>query len=135
MIDAHAESRHSLVGALRHSPVVTVEESESLWDAWQLMFVSGLRYLVVVDALGACSGMLTDRAVLMDLPLTEEHLSGRRVSDLMSSPGVVHAKDSAYDAASRMTHHSVEALPVIDDQGRLVGLVTAADLTAWLAAS
>ena len=33
-------------------PVLTVEIDASLWDAWQLLFVSGLRHLVVLDTDG-----------------------------------------------------------------------------------
>ena len=44
------------VAAVRHSPVVGIGAHDTLWDAWQLLFVSGLRHLVVLDDDGMCCG-------------------------------------------------------------------------------
>lgn len=115
------------------APVVTVEGRESLWDAWQLMFVSGMRNLAVVDSRGECRGVVTDRALLADLPLTEEHLADRTVADVMTDPGVVHAGDTAQQVARHMVDHAVDAVPLVGDDGRLRGLVTSADLVRLIA--
>ena len=116
-------------------PVLTVEVDESLWDAWQLLFVSGLRHLVVIDADGACVGVLADRTILADLPVTQEHLGSRRVSDVLSRvPAVtIFPEQSPITAARLMTEQMVEALPVIDNSGRLIGIVTESDVLRWLA--
>ena len=37
------------VDEIMSAPVLTVEADATLWDAWQLLFVSGLRHLVVLD--------------------------------------------------------------------------------------
>ena len=135
MTETHAAPRSALVGGMRHSPVVTIGATDSLWDAWHVMFVSGLRHLVVVGEDGMPLGLLSDRSVLTDLPLTEERLSHRLVGDVMSHPGTVCSRDSAYEAAGLMTRHAVDALPVTDDSGRVTGLITASDLAAWVASS
>lgn len=47
----------------------------------------------------------------------------------MSSPAVtVHAEDTVADAARLMTRRSIERLPVVDVEDRLVGIVTRRDL-------
>ena len=56
------------IGEIMSKPVLTVEIGESLWDAWQLLFVSGLRHLVVLDDNGICIGILSDRNILADVP-------------------------------------------------------------------
>lgn len=123
------------VGDLMSQPVLTVEVAESLWDAWQLLFVSGLRHLVVLDEGGSCVGVLSDRAVLSDLPMTPEHMGRRRVGDVLARVPLIHLSpdQSPTDAARLMTRHSIEAIPVIDDEERLVGVVTGSDLVRWLA--
>lgn len=135
MTQTHPDPRAELVGDVRHSPVVSIRGSDSLWDAWHVMFVSGLRHLVVVDDGGSIIGMITDRALLNDLPLTEHHLSERCVSEVMVSPGSVTDRDTAHSAAARMTLFAVDALPIADEAGRLAGLITASDLAAWVADS
>lgn len=50
-------------------------------------------------------------------------------TEIMSTPAVtVHAEESAPEAARLMTRSGVERLPVVDDEGRLVGIVTRRDL-------
>lgn len=122
------------VGSMMSQPVLTVEVGESLWDAWQLLFVSGLRHLVVIDADGQPLGCLADRSILADLPATREHLSSRKVSDVLARVPLVTVRpsESPVHAAHLMSLHSIEALPVLDDSGRLAGIVTETDLVHWL---
>lgn len=48
---------------------------------------------------------------------------------VMSAPAVtVHAEETAADAARLMTRRSIERLPVVDVEDRLVGIVTRRDL-------
>ena len=133
MTDVHIDRSSATVADVRRSPVMTIRGCETLWDAWQLMFVSGLRHLAVVDEAGLTVGLLSDRAILTDLPLTEHHLAGRRVSAVMSAPGHVTDETSAQEAASRMARHAVDALPIVSDSGRPVALLTAGDLVDWVA--
>lgn len=121
------------VADIRHSPVMTIRSGDTLWDAWQMMFVSGMRTLAVVDEVGSSVGVLSDRAILTDLPITERHLAGRHVCDVMSSPGWITDDTGAQAAASRMARHSVDALPIVTDAGRPIAMLTAADLIDWVA--
>jgi CBS domain-containing protein len=115
-------------------PVLTVEMGESLWDAWQLMFVSGLRHLVVLDDDGHPVGVLSDRAVLADTPPTAEHLGTMLVRDVQARvPRTSIGPDkSAREAAQAMSDLSVEALPVTESGGHLVGIVTESDVVRWV---
>ena len=133
MTDVHLDPSATTVADVRHSPVMTIRDCDNLWDAWQAMFVSGMRYLAVVDDAGASIGVLSDRAILTDLPLTEEHLAGRRVSTVMSAPGSVTDDTPAHEAAGRMARHAVDALPIVTKSGRPVALLTAGDLVDWVA--
>jgi CBS domain-containing protein len=113
--------------------LLTIEDDESLWDAWQLMFLSGRRHLVIIDGEGRYLGVVADRAILAELPLTEERLAERTVSEVMATPAALHPDDSPRAAAQRMVEASVEAVPIVDAAGRLQGMVTTSDLTRWLA--
>jgi CBS domain-containing protein len=121
------------VADVRHSPLVTIRSSDTLWDAWQVMFVSSLRHLAVIDESGASTGILTDRSILTELPLTEEHLAGRHVKDVMASPGVITEETSTHEAAGLMARYAVDALPIVSASGHPVALLTAGDLVAWVA--
>lgn len=125
---------HVLVRDIMSQPVLTVEVDETLWDAWQLLFVSGLRHLVVIDKLGQTVGVLSDRNILAEVPATADHLSARLVSDVLARvPTVsIHPEAVPREAAAMMTRSASEAVPVQDPDGRLVGIVTESDLVRWL---
>ncbi|MFJ9898295.1 CBS domain-containing protein [Streptomyces sp. NPDC091280] len=53
----------------------------------------------------------------------------RTAGRLMTAPPVVvHAEDTIVEAARAMTQHRIERLPVLDEEDRLVGIVTRRDL-------
>jgi CBS domain-containing protein len=128
--------RPRVVADIMSRPVLTVEITETLWDAWQLLFVSGLRHLVVLNADGSALGVLSDRNVLAEVPATAEHLSRRHVADVLAQVPLVyvHPGDSPIHAADVMTANMVEAVPVVDDDGRLIGIVTEFDIVRWVVA-
>lgn len=127
--------RLPLVGDIMSRPVLTVEVRESLWDAWQLLFVSGLRHLVVLNDDGSAVGVISDRNILADIPATAEHLSKRAVAEVMAQVPLVFVapSDSPTHAAEVMTANMVEAVPVLDADGRLAGIVTESDIVRWCA--
>ena len=124
----------AVVSQAMSRPVLTIDVSESLWDAWQLLSVSGLRHLVVVDDV-TCLGVVSDRMILTDIPLDEERMRSRGVRDLLSGTPVRFVLDTAplADVARTMGRYSAEAVPVLDDKHRLVGVVTGSDLVRWWA--
>ena len=122
------------VGDMMSSPVLTVETGETLWDAWQLMFVSGLRHLVVVDDQGMCVGVISDRMIVTALPTDPDELGSRRICDLITASPDLRVEPAAnpHAAAEAMVAFGAEAVPVIDTHERLVGIVTEADLVRWI---
>lgn len=129
-----APRSEAVIADLISQPVLTVEFHESLWDAWQLLFVSGLRHLVVLNEDGSSRGILTDRNILVEVPATAENLRRRSVGDIigLSPHATVGPRQSPMVAASAMTANAVEALPVVDAHGRVVGIVTESDIVRWL---
>ncbi len=125
---------HAVVADLMSNPVLTVEVDETLWDAWQLLFVSGLRHLVVLDANGATLGVLSDRNILAEVPATADHLGNRHVRDVLAMvpPVSIKPTDDPLAAAKVMAAAAVEAVPVMDHEGRLAGIITESDIVRWL---
>ena len=115
-------------------PVLTIDVSETLWDAWQLLFVSGLRHLVVLDD-GHCIGVISDRGILSDLPVTAEHMAVRTINDILPRVPVatIRTSDSAGEAARVMLRVASDALPVLDPDDKLVGIITGSDLARLVA--
>ena len=124
----------AVVADLMSRPVLTIEAHETLWAAWQLLFISGLRHLVVINPNGSSRGVLSDRNILANVPTTAENLSRRTVGDVMSMVPLLSLDPAAppLAAARLMVDSAVEAVPVVDGRGRVVGIVTEADIVRWL---
>lgn len=124
------------VTSLMSAPVLTAYQDESLWEAWQLMYVAGLRHLAILQSDGRCVGVLSDRMVVAAGGWDEEGLRMRQISELAGrmSPVKLDAQCSVADAATALTDRRVEAALVIERE-RLVGIVTETDLVRWLARS
>ena len=103
----------------------TVGPEATADQAAGLMAEVGVSGLVVVDGQGRAVGMLTTR----DLALRDD---GRvPVAELMTPRGrlVAGGPDTSSDDAARLLHAGrVEKLPLLDEDDRLVGLITARDL-------
>jgi IMP dehydrogenase len=103
----------------------SVGASASLDEAATLMSRSRVGTLVVVDGDRRLQGLLTER----DMRFVTR--SGSRVSDRMTPVGqlVVHRGPIELEAAERlMVERKIKKLPLVDDRGVLLGLVTARDL-------
>jgi CBS domain-containing protein len=132
--EAFESHRDIQISDVMSNPVLTVEVNESLWDAWQLLFVSGLRHLVVIDEDGTCMGVLSDRNILAEVPATAENLGRRKVREVLAMVPLVSASPSQSPlvAARIMADNAVEAVPVLDERDRLVGIITEFDVVRWL---
>ncbi len=79
-------------------------------------------YLYVVDAAHRLEGIVSLRQLIVSSPDT-------RLADIMD-PNVISVPAGADRevAAERMRHYDLMALPVVDDEGRLAGVITADDV-------
>ena len=76
-------------------------------------------------ALPDAAGLLA----ILDIPPLEPGKAPTTADGLMSAPVVVARPDwTVVQAARIMDHHGVKRLPVVDDTGRLVGIVSRSDL-------
>lgn len=138
-----------LVADVMTEPVVTITTGASVEEALRSMLGHGISGLPVVDATGSLVGMVTEGDFLRRVEsgterhrprwleillgpgrMAEEyvHTHGRRVEEVMTPNVVTVAEDTALDeAVRRMERHHVKRLPVLRD-GRLVGIVSRANL-------
>jgi CBS domain-containing protein len=78
-------------------------------------------------------GILTDRDLALRVVAEERNATTTRVSDVVTyGPFVIKESDEIETAVRAMREHGVRRLPVVDDKGRLIGVVTADDLIMLL---
>lgn len=98
-------------------------------DAARLLREHRVGALPVVDGQGRAIGIVTDRDLALRVVGARLDPSSTAVRDCMSSPLVtLHPSESTADAARKMRERLVRRLPIVDDEHRLLGIVTADDL-------
>ena len=114
------------VSEIMTSKVVSVRDDASLTNIDWEMTLAEIRHVPVVDDRGRVVGILSDRDLLRTLPRMDR--SRLPVSAIMTlTPQTVRADLPAMEAVELMIQRKVHALPVVDDTGVLVGIVTATD--------
>jgi acetoin utilization protein AcuB len=118
---------------------ITVNGSESLHGAMELMAMKRIRHLPVVDAAGLLVGLVTDRDLRRAAPSplfagdrqdAMDHATVERV--MVRSPTTVTAGQDLKEAVKLFIDKKYGALPVLES-GQLVGILTPIDvLRTWL---
>jgi CBS domain-containing protein len=119
------------VERLMKGPVTTTHARASVRDALAAMAEAGVRHLPVVDKSGKLIGMVSqlDLARAIDRDRVGEGARGdTHVGDVMSAPVFRATRQmAAHDAAGLMIEQKIGALPVVDAEGRVLGIVSEAD--------
>jgi len=104
---------------------VTIAPDATLADVDELCAKYRISGLPVVDGTGLLIGIVTNR----DLRFETDH--SRRVHEVMTRAPLVTGKvgTTGAEAMRLMGAHKIEKLPLVDDAGRLHGLITVKDFT------
>lgn len=103
---------------------VTMLETATVKDALNLMKEFKIGGIPVVNDKKLLIGIVTNR----DLRFEKNHK--RSVKEVMTSLNLIVAKEGTNltKAEEILQHHKIEKLPVVDKQGKLVGLITYRDI-------
>ncbi|HKP99474.1 MAG TPA: CBS domain-containing protein [Actinomycetes bacterium] len=94
-----------------------------------LLAAQGLSALPVVDGRGRVVGVVSEADLLANSQLLADGRGGVTAGEVMTSPAVtVTPQATVTEAARRMQTSGVKRLPVVAGSGRLVGIVSRADL-------
>jgi len=103
---------------------ITLTVEATIGDALRLMRDNKIGGIPIVDGGGKLAGILTNR----DLRF-EENMQ-RKVSEVMTSEGLITAPEGTdlKGAETILRKTKIEKLPVINSQGKLIGLITYRDI-------
>ncbi|GBD84298.1 inosine-5'-monophosphate dehydrogenase [bacterium BMS3Abin02] len=124
--------------------VLTTSPSASLKEAARTMVRSGVSGLPVLGESGELVGIITEadflereadrsRRRLLDAMLKDRDsvVDAETVGEVMTrDPVVIFPEASVTEAARVMAHHHVKRLPVVGAEGKLIGIISRADVVA-----
>ncbi len=135
-----------LVSEVMTREVVALSPDMTVVQAWELMLKHVLKALPVINDRREVVGMLTDEDLLcctqsrpalagsMGGEILEQALQALRTSNIKVAEVMVHPVLTANEAeslgaaAARMAKHSLKRLPVINNAGKLVGVLSRLDV-------
>jgi CBS domain-containing protein len=118
---------------LTQAPVQTIEPSATVAAAARMMCDQAVGALVITDASGVTPlGIITDRDLVW---MIAEGLDPREATVSQFAGGslqTVRVSESLSDAAKKMRESGVRRLPIVDQENRLLGIVSLDDILVRL---
>jgi len=117
--------------------VITVDQEACILDAQELMAENKIRHLPIIDNNQQLLGIVTDRDIRSALPYRffeepeseREKICALKVKDIMTKdPISISPTFTIQDALLLIQNSKVGALPVVDDDRRLKGIISVRDL-------
>jgi CBS domain-containing protein len=119
--------------------VKTIMENETMRQACKLMYQDNIGSIVILkdtddqDATTTkkeiAMGMVTERDIARMVGFSAKFFADMPVSEVMTKPLItINPNTSVKDAVSLMEQKDIRRLPVIDDKGQMVGIITAKDI-------
>jgi CBS domain-containing protein len=110
-------AREEVVTADRDTPVATVVAMMDEQDVGTIVITEDDRP----------EGIITDRKIALALEETPD-LTQRSVEDLMTEdPVTVNEDVDLFDAVRSLAEHDIRRIPVVDDEGRVTGILSLDD--------
>jgi len=117
--------------------VITVDQEACILDAQELMAKNQVRHLPIIDNNRVLIGIITDRDIRSALPYRffeapqseREKICALKVKEIMTkNPISISPTYTIQDALLLIQNSKVGALPVVDDNKRLTGIISVRDL-------
>jgi CBS domain-containing protein len=121
------------VREIMSTKVMIVDVEDDVLLAWEVMTQAGVHHLPVMDG-PRLAGMLDDRRLVREWLVGPLSAQGRSVGEILQGDAPsVPAEATVGDTAAYMGSAHLDAVCVVDDGGRLAGILTTADLVDALA--
>lgn len=126
------ENRHQIFIAeeVMSTPVVSLKRNISIESAWQQFKQKRFRHFTVVDQNDYLIGIVSDRDILLEVAGNEpSNYKARSIDQIMHKRVLTGSPDTHIREVCRiMFSQHVGALPITNDKGKILGIITRSDI-------
>jgi signal-transduction protein with cAMP-binding, CBS, and nucleotidyltransferase domain len=111
-----------------------VDTGKSAQDIAQMMVKEKVGSVIIIDKKGIPIGIVTERDIVTRVCLKDVAASRIKLEEIMSTPLISVMSYDSIDTASRiMIKNNIKRLAVLEEDNRIVGLLSVTDITRRLA--
>jgi len=122
-------SRKIIPDIVDHQDIVAFNKTASIHDAVQAMSSRNIAAVAVTNGDGNLIGIISERDMTHRVLACGLNPQATHLVDVMTeNPETLRAGDDAHDAVELMLGRNIRHLPVIDDDGKVIAMVSMRDL-------
>lgn len=119
------------LGDIGAAPLASLDESSTVRDTVALMNERGVSAVIITSA-GKPAGIFTERDVLKRVATTGIDRNLTKVKQVMTAPLLTMPRSALIgDVLAEMYRHDIRNMPVVGDQGELLGLIAMPEILQY----
>ena len=109
--------------------VITIREQATVAEALRVLWLEGIGAVVVTDETGKVAGILSERDIVRGIASQGMDLLETHVGERMDRKVITCTPETwVEELMNEMTEHRIRHLPVVEEDGKLVGIVSIGDI-------
>jgi CBS domain-containing protein len=114
--------------ATKGANVITITPDQTIRDALTTLAQHNVGALVVIDSANKPVGIISERDIVR-LAAKNENLFSLKINEVMTTNLILGVpQDELRAVANIMTEKRIRHLPIVDDQGKLIGIISIGDI-------
>ena len=137
MMDITESLKNITVSSIMTPNVITVNEKQTLREGSKFMYQHNIGGLVVLmdtsnnetAEIDKPIGIITERDIARLVAFSSNLSTDTTISEVMSKPLItINQNSSIKEVTDLMQQNDIRRLPIVDNKGKLVGIITAKDI-------
>ena len=136
-MDITESLKNITVSSIMTPNVITVNEKQTLREGSKFMYQHNIGGLIVLndtsnnetEEIDKPIGIITERDIARLVAFSSNLSTDTAISEVMSKPLItINQNSSIKDVTDLMQQNDIRRLPIVDNKGKLVGIITAKDI-------
>ena len=137
MMDITESLKNITVSSIMTPNVITVNEKQTLREGSKFMYQHNIGGLIVLmdtsnnetAEIDKPIGIITERDIARLVAFSSNLSTDTAISEVMSKPLItINQNSSIKEVTDLMQQNNIRRLPIVDNKGKLVGIITAKDI-------